>query len=82
VARARPYRNPIYAADIRDLQGAVSVCADRDHADGSAMFKVSHVSGGGDIAFLSRPIASEEQAATAAEVLAQFVNAKEVKLAP
>jgi hypothetical protein len=52
---AHARRNPIYAADIRQL---------------------------GDVAFLSMPMMLEDHAAAAARVLAEFVAAQEVKLAP
>jgi hypothetical protein len=76
----RPFRNPIYAADIRQLGGVVSVHTDRDRCDGEPVFRVSHISGGGDVAFLSMPMMLEDHAAAAARVLAEFVDAREVKL--
>jgi hypothetical protein len=79
---ARPYRSPIYAADIRDLGGVVSVHTCKDRCDGTPVFRVGHVSGGGDIAFLSMAVLLEDQANAAARVLGEFVNAREVKLAP
>lgn len=82
MAVPRPYRNPIYAADIRELGGVVSVHTDRDRCDGTPVFRVGHVSGGGDIAFLSLPLMLEVEANAAAKVLSQFVNASEVELAP
>ena len=75
-------RNPIYAADIRRLGGVVSVHVCRDRCDGASMFRVGHVSGGGDIAFISLPIMLEAEANAAAKVLGQFVNAGEVEIAP
>ena len=80
MAHAR--RNPIYAADIRQLGGVVSVHTARDRAGGDPVFRVGHVSGGGDIHFLSMPVMLEDHAAAAARILGQFVNAKEIKLAP
>ena len=53
----------------------------RDRCDGTPVFRVGHVSGGGDIAFLSLPLMLEVEANAAAKVLGQFVNG-EVKLAP
>jgi hypothetical protein len=50
-------RNRIFAADIRQLGGAVSVHAARDRYGGEPAFRVGHVSSGGDVAFLSMPIA-------------------------
>jgi hypothetical protein len=75
-------RNPIFAADIRQLGGVVSVHTDRDRYDGEPVFRVGHISGGGDVAFLSMPMMLEDHAAAAARILGQFVNAKEIKLAP
>jgi hypothetical protein len=75
-------RNPIYASDIRRLGGVVSVHTDRNRCDGEPVFRVGHVSRGGDVVFLSMPIMLEDQAAAAARVLAQFVSAGEIKLAP
>jgi hypothetical protein len=79
---ARPYRNPIYAADVRELGGIVSVHAAREDSDSSPVFRVGHISGGGDVAFLSTVVLIEDQANGAARVLAEFVGAREVKLAP
>jgi hypothetical protein len=69
-------RNPIYAADIRQLGGVVSVHTARDRSDGSTIFRVGHVSGGGDVAFLSMPMMLEDHAAAAALVLAEFVGGR------
>lgn len=82
IAMARARRNPIFAADIRQLGGVVSVHTCRDRGDGSPIFRVGHVSGGGDIAFLSLPMMLEVEANAAAKVLGQFVNAGEVELVP
>jgi hypothetical protein len=75
-------RNPIYASDIRQLGGVVSVHTDRNRCDGEPVFRIGHVSSGGDVAFLSMPMMLEDHAAAAARVLAEFVDAREVKLAP
>jgi hypothetical protein len=75
-------RTPVYAADIRRLGGTVSVHPSRDRCDGSPVFRVGHISRGGDVAFLSMAVALEDQANAAARVLAEFVDAREVKLAP
>jgi hypothetical protein len=80
MAHAR--RNPIFAADVRELGGVVSVHTCRDRCDGAPVFRVGHVSGGGDVAFLSLPMMLEDHAAAAARVLGEFVSAREVKLAP
>jgi hypothetical protein len=57
------------------------VHTDRDRCDGAPIFRVGHISGGGDVAFLSMAVLLEDQA-NAARVLAEFVDAREVKLAP
>jgi hypothetical protein len=75
-------RHPIYAADIRQLGGVVSVHTDRNRCDGEPVFRVGHISGGGDVQFLSLPVMLEDHAAAAARVLAEFVNSKEIKFAP
>jgi hypothetical protein len=76
------HRRPIYASDIRSLGGVVSVHATRDRSDGEPVFRVSHVSAGGDVQFLSMTLMLEDHAAAAARILGQFVNAKEIKFAP
>lgn len=67
-------RRAVFAADIRALGGVVSVHTDRDRCDGEPVFRVGHVSGGGDVAFLSMAIMLEDHAAAAARVLAEFVG--------
>jgi hypothetical protein len=79
---AYPRRYPIHAADVRQLGGAVSVHTARDRCDDEPVFRVSHVSAGGDLAYLSTAVLTEDQASGAARVLAEFVGAREVKLAP
>jgi hypothetical protein len=79
--RTHARRNPIYAADIRQLGGVVSVHTVRDRCNGEPVFRVGHVSAGGDVQFLSMPVMLEDHAAAAARILGQFVNAKEIKLA-
>jgi hypothetical protein len=74
-------RNPIFAADVRQLGGVVSVHTARDRSDGEPVFRVGHVSAGGDVQFLSMPVMLEDHAAAAARILGQFVNAKEIKFA-
>lgn len=72
ISRAR--RNPIFATDVRQLGGVVSVHTSRDRSDGSTFFRVGHISRGGDCAFLSLPMILEDHAAAAARVLAEFVG--------
>jgi hypothetical protein len=74
-------RHPIFAADVRRLGGVVSVHPSRDRCGGDPVFRVGHISGGGDVAFLSMPMMLEDHAAAAARVLAEFVDAKEIKFA-
>lgn len=82
MAGARPYRAPVFPSHLRDLRGQVSVHAVRDRVDGSPVFRVSHVSRGGDITFTSLPIAEQSQADAAARVLAEYFGAEEIKLDP
>lgn len=74
MAASHARRNPIFASDIRELGGVVSVHTDRCRADGATLFRVGHISGGGDVAFLSLPIVLEDHAMAAARVLAEFVG--------
>jgi hypothetical protein len=74
-------RNPIYASDIRQLGGVVSVHTDRDRCDGATVFRVGHISCGGDVAFVSMAIMLEDHATASARVLAEFVGGK-VQLVP
>ena len=60
----------------------MSVHTARDRCGGEPVFRVGHVSGGGDVQFLSMPVMLEDHASAAARILGQFVNAKEIKLAP
>jgi hypothetical protein len=75
MARARPYRNPRFAADLCDLRGHAWVLTDRDLGDGSTFYRVAYVSGGGDIYFKSAPIMVVEHAEAACRVFASFVGA-------
>jgi hypothetical protein len=68
-------RSPIYAADIRQLGGIVTIAPGRDRVTSEPRYTVNHVSAGGDIAFTSLPISDEARAIEAAEVLAQFTGA-------
>jgi hypothetical protein len=77
---ARHNRSPICAA--RQLGGFVSVLAQRDRCGEGLVFRISHMSAAGDVAFLSSAVLIEDQANGAARVLAEFVGAKEIKLAP
>jgi hypothetical protein len=75
-------RNPIFAADIRQLGGVVSVHTTRDRCGGEPVFRVGHVSGGGDVAFLSMPVMLEDHANAAARVLAEFVGGTTASIVP
>jgi hypothetical protein len=70
--RARRY--PIFAADVRRIGGIVSVHTARERYDGTPIFRVGHISAGGDVAFLSMSMMLEDHAAAAARVLAEFVG--------
>jgi hypothetical protein len=78
---AAPRRNPIFASNVRQLGGVVSVHPSRDRCGGDPVFRVGHISGGGDCVFLSLPIMLEDHAAAAARVLTEFVGARELPLA-
>jgi hypothetical protein len=75
-------RLPVFASDVRSLGGVVSVHTARDRCGDEPVFRVGHVSAGGDVQFLSMPVMLEDHAAAAARILAEFVNAKEVNRAP
>jgi hypothetical protein len=74
-------RSPIFAADVRRLGGVVSVHTARDRCGGEPIFRIGHVSAGGDVQFLSLPLMLEDHAAAAARVLAEFVGAREMHIA-
>jgi hypothetical protein len=65
----------VFASDIRQLGGVVTVAPLRDPSGGEPSSAVSHVSRGGDVAFRSRPILDEARALEAARVLAEFTGA-------
>jgi hypothetical protein len=66
-------RNPI--SSIRQFGGLVSVTPVRDRlGEGGEAYSVSYHSAGGDIAWLSPQIASEDQANAAARCLADFTG--------
>jgi hypothetical protein len=67
-------RNPIFDSDVRSLGGIVSVHTARDRCGGEPLFRVGHISAGGDVQFLSMPMMLEDHAAAAAMVLAEFVG--------
>lgn len=68
------HRRPIFAADVRQLGGVVSVSVGRDRVENSEIFQVAHVSRGGDCFWRSSAIHSEDDAYAAARVLAEFVG--------
>jgi hypothetical protein len=76
MAHAR--RNPTYN---RQLGGVVSVHTQRDRCGEEPVFRVSYISAGGDVQFLSLPVMLEDHAAAAARVLAEFVGAREMPVA-
>ena len=67
--------SPIFASQVRQLGGVVTVAPLRDPSGGEPLFAVSHISRGGDCAFRSRGLADEDQADAAARVLAEFTGA-------
>ncbi len=70
------YRRPrqIFARDIRELRGVITIVPVQDHVDGSGSFRISHVSKGGFIFWISPPISDVDRATAAAEILVAFVN--------
>jgi hypothetical protein len=64
----------IFAADIRHLGGVVSVHPSTDRVDGSPRYVVGHTSKGGDCCWRSLPMVDEDQARSAARILAEFVG--------
>jgi hypothetical protein len=68
-------KRAIFASDVRRLGGVVTVQQVRSRIEPDTRFRVSHVSGGGDVAFQSSPIADQDLADAAAFVLAEFVGA-------
>ena len=71
---AMAHRYPIRTADICRLGGIVSVHAGSDRCDGTPIFRVGYISGGGDLSFTSMPIQSEDHAFAAARVVAELVG--------
>jgi hypothetical protein len=68
-------RNAIFASDAGRLGGVVTVAPGRDRVSSEPIYRVSHVSAGGDVAFQSLPICDEDRAIEAAKVLAEFTGA-------
>ncbi len=66
-------RRQIFASDVQRLGGTVSIITGRDHTSAS-FYLVDHISRGGDVVWRSRPIADEDRAREAAQVLAQFTG--------
>lgn len=69
-------RQPVFASDVRQLGGAVSVYCGRDRVESSAVYTVGYISRGGDLRWKSAPIPDADRAFAAAEVLAQFVGGR------
>jgi hypothetical protein len=66
-------RNPV--SSMRHRGGLVTITSVRDRlGEGSEAYSVSYHSAGGDIAWLSPQIASEDQADAAARCLADFTG--------
>lgn len=70
------HRQPVFASDVRQLGGAVSVCCGRDRVESSPVYTVGYISRGGDLRWKSAPIPDADRAFAAAEVLAQFVGGR------
>jgi hypothetical protein len=70
IARARP----IFASDVQRLAGVVTVQRCRSRSDGSQYFQIWHTSKGGDCVWHSPPVADEDRAFAAADILASFVG--------
>jgi hypothetical protein len=68
-------RPPVYPSHIRDLRGRCGVVTGRDHSDGTPIYRVSYVSAGGDIHFLSKPILLQDHALAGSRIIAEFFNA-------
>lgn len=69
-------RQAVFAADVRQLGGAISVCRGRDRVESTPIYSVGYISRGGDLRWSSAPIADADRAFAAAEVLAQFVGGR------
>lgn len=69
-------RQAVFASDVRQLGGAVSVCCGRDRVESSPVYTVGYISRGGDLRWKSAPIPDVDRAFAAAEVLAQFVGGR------
>ncbi len=66
-------RRPIFPSDVQRLGGTVSIITGRDRTS-APFYLVDHISRGGDVVWRSRPIADEDRAREAAQVLAQFTG--------
>jgi hypothetical protein len=60
--------------DVHQLAGVVTIHRCRDRIDGSHYFQIGHTSKGGDCVWHSPPIADEDRAFAAADILASFVG--------
>jgi hypothetical protein len=69
---------PIFAQDIQQLGGVISVVASRD-LDGGQNFRIRHISAGGDCSWLSPPVPDIDRADSAALILAAFVGGEVVR---
>jgi hypothetical protein len=68
-------QQPVFASDLRRIGGEVSVAPARDRLDGSDIFRVRHISRGGDLDWISPPIPDIDRATAAADCLAAFLGA-------
>lgn len=69
-------RQAVFAADVRQLGGAISVYCGRDRVESTPVYSVGYISRGGDLRWRSAPIPDADRAFAAAEVLAQFVGGR------
>lgn len=66
---------PVYLSQIRQLGGVAKVHAVSDRSDGTTVFRVGYISGGGDISFLSIGTPNEDHASAGARLLSEFFGA-------
>lgn len=67
-------RQAVFASDVRQLGGAISVYCGRDRVESTPVYTVGYISRGGDLRWRSAPIPDADRAFAAAELLAQFVG--------
>lgn len=75
-SQATARKRSIFASDIRRLGGSVTVVPGHDRVDGTGFYRLSYISGGGDLAWTSPRIEDEETARAIARTFADFLNAR------